>query len=672
MDFKYPYTDFHELNLDWFLAEFKKYYEKTIQQDEKIRSLDETVQQFTSFVTNYFDNLDVQQEINNKLNAMADDGTLLELIQPYYDQIVASQNQRIGTLETTAISLQNQINQIVAPDPDPTLAEVATARVGVDGTVYPSLKARCDTDMNIAGLYNETSLIYNATKSATGATATEWFTNIISELSTDVYCAVTAVTNVESDLSCYAHVRVRYTDSTNEITDIYGLNSLNKVVINPEKTVSAFDLICRRSSTTPSEPATSTWTVVFTSGNKAGVLADNINVLNAQHQYDFCTLSLSGVYPYIDYDNTSGTITIPGGMTYIDYNADGNKHYHRISWDPTVLSNAIASVQGTASLMLLLDITTWEFSIQYMLIAIPANKRLVAIINLTTTDRAIGSIMSPTPWSIDGYPYGIKFVQTAGAHVKGINHRGWHEAPEDTLPAYMMSRVKGFNYVETDVNFTSDGVAVLIHDDTINRTARNDDGTEIENTIYINSITYAQALQYDFGIYKGSRYAGTRIPTFADFIQLCRKIGLHPYIEIKASLTLSEAQVHGLVDIVNRNGMRGNVTWISFSLTYLGYVRDYDDTARLGYVMNTITQTDVDNAITLRSGKNEVFIDSGYGVSTEKIELCADSRVPLEVWTVDSALTINGLDPYITGVTSDEVVAEKVLIDQNIKNIYLL
>jgi len=35
------------------------------------------------FVNNYFDNLDVQEEINNKLNTMAQDGTLQNIISEF-------------------------------------------------------------------------------------------------------------------------------------------------------------------------------------------------------------------------------------------------------------------------------------------------------------------------------------------------------------------------------------------------------------------------------------------------------------------------------------------------------------------------------------------------------------------------------------------------------------
>lgn len=98
---KYPYTDFHELNLDWFLAQFKQLkddwtvlaadnaeFKATMTQ--KFDTLDHTVQTFTTFVSDYFDNLDVQQEINNKLNEMVADGTLDDLLQPYVDTLIPS------------------------------------------------------------------------------------------------------------------------------------------------------------------------------------------------------------------------------------------------------------------------------------------------------------------------------------------------------------------------------------------------------------------------------------------------------------------------------------------------------------------------------------------------------------------------------------------------------
>ena len=92
LEFKYPYTDTSVLNLDWFLEQFKLLVEEWKSTEEKwaemqqnFQTLESTVQTFTTFVENYFENLDVQQEINNKLNAMALDGTLSDLLAPLVD-----------------------------------------------------------------------------------------------------------------------------------------------------------------------------------------------------------------------------------------------------------------------------------------------------------------------------------------------------------------------------------------------------------------------------------------------------------------------------------------------------------------------------------------------------------------------------------------------------------
>lgn len=50
------------------------------------------------YVDNYFDNLDVQEEINNKLDAMVEDGTLNTIIGSYVDTYVADTNHRLDEM----------------------------------------------------------------------------------------------------------------------------------------------------------------------------------------------------------------------------------------------------------------------------------------------------------------------------------------------------------------------------------------------------------------------------------------------------------------------------------------------------------------------------------------------------------------------------------------------
>ena len=243
--------------------------------------------------------------------------------------------------------------------------------------------------------------------------------------------------------------------------------------------------------------------------------------------------------------------------------------------------------------------------------------------------------------------------------IKNIAHRGYSSvAPENTLPAYILARELGYLYAECDVAFTKDGVAVLLHDETIERTS-NGEG-------YIYELTYEELLQYDFGSWKNSEYAGTKIPTFEEFIILCKEIGLHPYIEIKndENYTYTEEQVQNLVNIVKKHGMEDDCTWISFNLTYLEYVKNTDSTARLGYVSSkTITQSMVNSVLALETGENEVFLDIAYYMLTENnVMIALANGIALETWTVDSVNEIKARPKYVSAYTSNKLLATDTLL----------
>jgi glycerophosphoryl diester phosphodiesterase len=247
--------------------------------------------------------------------------------------------------------------------------------------------------------------------------------------------------------------------------------------------------------------------------------------------------------------------------------------------------------------------------------------------------------------------------------VKSINHRGYGRvAPENTKPAFELSADLGFWGVETDIRFTSDGVAVLLHDETINRTARNADGTEISGTINIADITYAQALTYDFGIWMGSQYAGTRIMTFEEFISLCRKKSLHAYNEIKAG---TDAQVAELVQTTKRYGMEKHSSWTSFSASYLSAVCNYDADARIGLLSASVDDNYIGTLLSLKTATNTVFANVDGSTNSSLTNTIIDSLISndiaLEMYTPNFVSVVESKNPYVTGMTSDWCIAGDVL-----------
>jgi hypothetical protein len=132
--------------------------------------------------------------------------------------------------------------------------------------------------------------------------------------------------------------------------------------------------------------------------------------------------------------------------------------------------------------------------------------------------------------------------------------------------------------------------------------------------------------------------------------------------------TGTEEQIKGLVEVVKRYGMKGNVTWISFSAACLGYVKAVNPRARLGFVVDELTANTIDTIRnTLQSGQNEVFVDCAYSnVTVDAVVLCADADIPLEVWTVNSESALLALGAYVSGVTSDSLIAGSVFYENSI------
>ena len=246
--------------------------------------------------------------------------------------------------------------------------------------------------------------------------------------------------------------------------------------------------------------------------------------------------------------------------------------------------------------------------------------------------------------------------------VKSINHRGWHTCPENTLIAYKYSKLNGFEYGECDVRFTSDNIPVLLHDASINRTARNADGTQISGTINISTITYEEALQYDFGIYKGAAYAGTKIPTLQEFLELCRNIGLKPYVEIESGF--SEAKHAIIAQIAIESGIQEDITWISADNTAITRMIGHFPNGRFGTIPWTYSADTLSFAISKFNGKAEIFIDMNVSqLTNEVVEACASYNVPIELWTVSQS-QIENVSSYVSGFTSNNAVASKVLYNK--------
>ncbi len=107
-----------------------------------------------------------------------------------------------------------------------------------------------------------------------------------------------------------------------------------------------------------------------------------------------------------------------------------------------------------------------------------------------------------------------------------IGHRGAKaSAPENTLPAIEEAHRQGATWIEFDAKLTKDGVPILMHDETLNRTT--------SGTGDVAGHTLAQLRELDAGAWFGPKFKGTRIPTLEEAMALMAKLGMGFNIEIK-------------------------------------------------------------------------------------------------------------------------------------------
>ena len=107
-----------------------------------------------------------------------------------------------------------------------------------------------------------------------------------------------------------------------------------------------------------------------------------------------------------------------------------------------------------------------------------------------------------------------------------IAHRGASaDAPENTMAAFRLAADSGVTWVEFDVKLTHDGVPILMHDDTLDRTTGGK-GT-------VADTNWADIQTLDAGSWFDKRFKDERVPHLVDVLRLCLERNIRPMIEIK-------------------------------------------------------------------------------------------------------------------------------------------
>lgn len=164
------------------------------------------------------------------------------------------------------------------------------------------------------------------------------------------------------------------------------------------------------------------------------------------------------------------------------------------------------------------------------------------------------------------------------AKCKVISHRGANRvAPQNTIPAFEKSLEIGCDGFETDIHLTADGHPVICHNYTIDETS-NGSGE-------VGSKTLEELRSYDFGSYFSEEFAGTKLPTLEEFLDISAKGDIEIMnIEIKPPLDGNMEIVGKTIEAVKAKGLFDNLLISSFDPNVLVECKRIDPNCKTGFL----------------------------------------------------------------------------------------
>ncbi len=215
-----------------------------------------------------------------------------------------------------------------------------------------------------------------------------------------------------------------------------------------------------------------------------------------------------------------------------------------------------------------------------------------------------------------------------------IGHRGYPSvAPENTIPSFRYAMELGVDWIETDVQITKDGVLVLFHDEDLARI------TGVSGKIA--DFTYDELCHMDFGAWFSEGYAGTKIPTLQELLDLVKDDDLKIYLELKV-LDKGEGFVQSIYDTVEASGMHDRVVYASFNYGYLQQLKSIDNTTQI------LCNTMVGNASILSDTPAEYYGIYAENATTSLVNAIHAAGSKVFAWTPDSPQQMQNL--YRMGV----------------------
>lgn len=226
-----------------------------------------------------------------------------------------------------------------------------------------------------------------------------------------------------------------------------------------------------------------------------------------------------------------------------------------------------------------------------------------------------------------------------------LGHRGGSAvAPENTLAAFSRAMLDGADGFEFDVRLSRDGIPVVIHDADLKRTGSKDN--------MVGELTAAELQTIDVGLWFARRasqgdeshytsYAGERLPTLAQVMELFKQTDGLLYVEMKCDVPDGATLAAEVVRLTREHDLVDRVVLESFDLSAVAAVKKVDAKVRTAALFEPKVAHPLATLRRLRMislarecGADEIALHHTLA-SSRAIDAARKSGLEVVVWTVD-------------------------------------
>lgn len=227
-----------------------------------------------------------------------------------------------------------------------------------------------------------------------------------------------------------------------------------------------------------------------------------------------------------------------------------------------------------------------------------------------------------------------RFTYGLSDRVRFIGHAGMEGfGPENTLEAYKESVKTGVWGAECDLGVTADNHLVLMHDYTVDRTT---DGTGNVSDLTLAEI---KALNIDVNLHG---FTNVKVPTIEEYLDVCKKYGLYPIIEVK-----EDGHQTGMVDlllpILEKRNLINDCILITFGRDTVRYIRNKNQSIKLSLLLKideSYKETDLEFIKVIGKCTLNIYHSN---INQNTVDTLHQNGLPVMVWTVDDDVIAENL-----------------------------